>query len=141
MARAESTVQIDASPDKVMAVISDFERYPEFLPEIKVAEVLERSDDVTTVRFELRMLMKVSYTLRLTQVGSDSLSWELVDSKLLKKNSGAWQLKADEGDITSVNYTIDLELAGKLPASVNQKMAGQALPETLARFKSRVESL
>ena len=132
---------MDASPDKVMSVISDFERYPEFLPEIRAAEVLERSGAVTTVRFELRMLMKVSYSLRLTQQGSDSLSWELVDSKLLKKNSGKWTLEPLEGQQTSVNYTIDLELAGKLPASVNQKMAGQALPDTLGRFKARVESL
>ena len=35
MAHAESTIRIAAKAEDVMAVISDFEKYPEFLPEIR----------------------------------------------------------------------------------------------------------
>ncbi len=141
MAKATSTLQMNAAPAKVMAVISDFERYPEFLPEIRGVSVLDSEDGVSTVRFDLQMLMKVSYTLELTQTGDSALTWELGESKLMKTNSGSWRLHENDDGTTDVTYSIELELAGKLPASVNQRMAGQALPETLARFKKRVESL
>ena len=141
MAKATSTLQMNASPAKVMAVIADFERYPEFLPEIKGVSILGVESNVSTVRFDLQMLMKVSYTLVLTQDGDSVLSWELSDSKLIKMNTGSWKLHDNGDGTTDVTYGIQLELAGKLPASVNQRMAGQALPETLARFKGRVESL
>ena len=140
MAKAESTVHMNADPAAVMKVIADFEHYPDFLPEIRGVSVLSTADGVSTVRFDLEMLMRVSYTLVLTREGDSTLSWELSDSKLIKKNNGSWSLKANDDGTTDVTYTIDLELAGKLPASVNQRMAGEALPETLARFKSRVES-
>jgi ribosome-associated toxin RatA of RatAB toxin-antitoxin module len=140
MAKAESTLRMNATPAKVMAVLSDFESYTDFLPEIRGVDVLSREDMVSTVRFDLQLLMKVSYTLVLTQEGETSLEWDLSESKLIKKNTGYWKLKANDDGSTDVTYGIDLELAGKLPASVNQRMAGQALPETLARFKERVEA-
>ena len=131
---------MNATPGQVMAVIADFERYPEFLPEIRGVSVLSSDNGVSTVRFDLQMLMKVSYTIVLTQEGDSQLRWELSESKLMKKNSGSWKLQPNDDGTTAVTYCIDLELAGKLPASVNDRMAGQALPETLARFKGRVES-
>jgi coenzyme Q-binding protein COQ10 len=140
MAKAESTVSMNATPAKVMAVLADFERYPEFLPEIRGVSILSSENGVSTVRFDLQMLMKVSYTIVLTQEGDASLTWELSESKLMKKNTGSWKLQANDNDTTDVTYGIELELAGKLPASVNERMAGQTLPETLARFKARVES-
>ena len=84
MAKAESTVSMNATPDKVMAVIADFERYPEFLPEIRGVSILSSDAGVSTVRFDLQMLMKVSYTIVLTQEGNASLTWELGESKLMK---------------------------------------------------------
>ena len=140
MAHAESTIRIAAKAEDVMAVISDFEKYPEFLPEIRAVSVLKREGAVCTVQFELQMLMKVSYTLILTQDGDKCLNWELLESKLIKKNTGYWRLVPTQDGMTEVTYGIDLELAGKLPASVNQRMAGQALPDTLKRFKLRAES-
>ena len=76
---------MNATPAKVMAVLADFERYPEFLPEIRGVSILSSEDGVSTVRFDLQMLMKVSYTIVLTQEGDTSLTWELSESKLMKK--------------------------------------------------------
>ena len=140
MAKAESTLQMNATPAQVMAVLADFASYPEFLPEIRGVAVLSSENGVSTVRFDLQMLMKVSYTLSLTQEGESSLCWELTESKLMKKNSGSWKLHDNGDGTTDVTYGIELELAGKLPPSVNKRMAGQTLPDTLARFKARVES-
>ena len=93
MAKAESTVRMNADPAAVMKVIADFEHYPEFLPEIRGVSVLSTADGVSTVRFDLEMLMRVSYTLLLTREGDSTLSWELSDSKLIKKNNELGQTK------------------------------------------------
>jgi len=141
MAKAEQSVTVNVSAEQMMAVISNYVKYPEFLPEIRRVEVKSEEGDTAVVLFEIQMIMRVAYTLRLTQPGPNELYWELVDSKLMKVNSGHWKLEPVEADVTLVTYGIDLELAGKLPSSVNKRMAGEALPETLARFKARAESI
>ena len=139
MAKVEQSVTMNASATRVMEVISGYEHYPEFLPEIRRVEVQSREDGICVVLFEVQLIMRVAYTLRLIQKGDSDLEWELVDSKLMKINSGHWKLEPIDESSTLVTYGLELELAGKLPSSVNRRMAAEALPETLARFKRRAE--
>ena len=140
MAKVEQSVTMNASAERVMEVISAYESYPEFLPEIRRVNVQSRENGVCVVLFEVQLIMRVAYTIRLEKLSETHLEWELVDSKLMKVNSGHWKLEATRDSQTTVTYGLELELAGKLPASVNKSLAAEALPETLARFKARVES-
>jgi ribosome-associated toxin RatA of RatAB toxin-antitoxin module len=140
VAKVEQTVTMNASAERIMEVISGYEHYPDFLPEIRRVDVRSREKDTCVVLFEVQLIMRVAYTLRLVKKSQSHLEWELVDSKLMTVNAGHWKLEPAEDGTTLVTYGLELELAGKLPASVNRRMAAEALPETLARFKSRVEN-
>ncbi|HEX9573297.1 MAG TPA: SRPBCC family protein [Myxococcales bacterium] len=140
MAKAERSIVIHAPPEKVFAVITDYEKYPEFLPEVKKAKVEFGSGNVKEVTYTVDIKAKViTYTLKHTARPPDELAWTMVRGEMMKGNDGAWILKAvPEG--TEATYKIDLKLGALVPSMVERMLAEQSLPGLLANFKKRIES-
>ncbi len=139
MSRAEETIVIDAPAAKVWSVVTDYERYPEFLPEMTSVTILSRHENVVVARFDLELMMRFSYTLRLQEEPPTALRWTLESAGMMVANSGGWQLTA-EGQKTRATYVLDVELKGLIPKSVRDRLLGMTLPQTLERFKKRAES-
>src|SRR5262245_49539911 len=97
MGRAENTVLIEAPVERVFDVISAYEKYPEFLPEMYAVRVLSRHGNVVTARFALELMMRFDYTLRLVEEAPRAIGWSLVDAKILLASSGGWRLDPAEG--------------------------------------------
>jgi ribosome-associated toxin RatA of RatAB toxin-antitoxin module len=134
---------MNATAAAVMAVLTDFAAYPEFLPEIRAVEVLSAQDALWEVRFHAHVIRPFQYTLRLERHGETRLSWSMIDG-LFTSNDGAWELEtlppADAGGPrTSVTYGIDLVLGVFVPQALVNSLVGESLPATLARFEERVE--
>jgi len=141
MAKAERSIVISAPPDKVFAVITDYEKYPEFLPEVKKVKVEFGSGNVKEVTYTVDIKAKViTYTLKHTARPPDELAWTMVRGEMMKGNDGAWLLKkVPEG--TEATYRIDLKLGALVPSMVERMLAEQSLPGLLANFKKRIEGL
>ena len=79
MAKAERSVVIEAPPDQVFAVIVDFEKYPEFLPEVKKVKVESGAGDVKEVTYTVDVKAKlITYTLKHTARPPAELLWTMV---------------------------------------------------------------
>jgi ribosome-associated toxin RatA of RatAB toxin-antitoxin module len=140
MAKAERSIVIHAPPEKVFAVITDYEKYPEFLPEVKKVKVEFGAGNVKEVSYTVDIKAKViTYTLKHTARPPDELAWTMVRGEMMKGNDGAWSLKpVPEG--TEATYRIDLKLGALVPSMVERLLAEQSLPGLLANFKKRIES-
>lgn len=141
MPRAEQELVVNTSIDRLFAVIVDYERYPEFLPDMKQVTVLSRQDGVSVVRFELELIMRLAYTLRLIEDAPASISWTLEEARMMASNVGGWRLEALDENRTKAIYGLELKLRGLIPKSVSTRLIGSTLPETLHRFKDRAEEL
>lgn len=139
MTRAEHEIVVAAPIDRAFDVIVDFERYPEFLPEMREVQILDRQDRVLIVRFDLEIIMRISYTLRFEENRPTALTWTLKEAKMLASSTGGWKLTAVNDAATRVNYSLDVQLKGLIPKSVSTRLLGTTLPETLAHFKQRIE--
>ena len=128
---------IRAEVGQVMAVITDFESYPSFLPEIEEAKIVSREGDSWEVQFQVQIIRRLSYTLRLTQHGPASLTWTLVEGTF-KTNQGSWKLEETE-EGTRAEYRIDLQIGHFVPSSIVRSLVGRTLPETVSRFKAETE--
>ena len=65
--QATARITIHASPEQCYATVVDFERYPEWASDIKMARVLSRDEDGRAVDVEYRaaaMGRSTTYTLR-----------------------------------------------------------------------------
>ena len=138
-----SSIVIDAPPAEVMAVIADFPAYPEWAQGMKQAEVVEGGTDgrADRVHFELEATpIKDSYTLSYDWKGDSSVTWELVEGKMLKAMEGAYVLRP-AGEGTEVTYRLSVELSIPMIGMLRRKAEKVIIDTALKGLKKRVESL
>ena len=67
MAQATRTVTVNVPPEKLFDVIADYEKYPEFLPEVKKVKVEGGQGSIKEVTYTVDIKAKViNYTLKHT---------------------------------------------------------------------------
>jgi ribosome-associated toxin RatA of RatAB toxin-antitoxin module len=139
MPAARHEIEIDVPPDAIMGVITDFSAYPQFLPEMESCEVLRSSPDEWDVRFTVKVVKRLRYTLRLRKVNEHQVRWSLVDG-VFKSNEGGWDLTPlSDGSRTHVVYFIDLQVGMFVPSNIMKSLVERSLPETVSRFKGEAE--
>ena len=136
-----SSITIDASPDEVMAVIADFESYPEWAHGVKKAEVVEAGDDPSRpdkVYFELdATAVKDQYTLSYDW-SEHEVTWQLVEGKMLKAMDGAYIL-APKGGSTEVTYRLKVDISIPMIGMMKRKAEKVIVDTALKGLKKRVE--
>ena len=142
MPGAEKTIEIDAPPEVVFGIITDYEKYPQFLSDVKKVKVLERGDGYAIMEQTLSVVKEVTMTLRLTETPHTAVSWVTQSgSRMLKKNDGRWKLEDLGNGRTRATYGLDVEVGGIwVPKSVVNGLTGTTLPKTLEAFKKRAEA-
>ena len=139
-----SSIVVDAPAAEVMAVIADFPAYPEWAQGMKKAEVVDAGTDgrADRVHFELEATpIKDSYTLSYVWMGDSSVTWQLVEGKMLKAMDGAYILE-DRGDgTTEVTYRLALDVSIPLIGMIKRKGEKILIDTALKGLKQRVESL
>lgn len=140
--RASSSITISAPPADVMAVIADFEAYPQWTSQVKTVEVLERDADgrAVSVRFVLDAgIVKDEYTLAYDWSVADQVSWHLTKGQMQKSQEGTYALRAG-GTGTEVRYDLTVDLAIPMIGLFKRKAEKTIIDTALKGLKARVES-
>ena len=143
MAQATRSVTVNVPPEKLFDVIADYEKYPEFLPEVKKVKVDAGQGSIKEVTYTVDIKAKViNYTLKHTAERPTKLSWTMIKGEMMKGNDGTWVLKPGaQPNTTDATYTIDLKLSSLVPGFIEKALAEQSLPSLLTNFKNRAEKL
>ena len=138
--QTSASIDIDASPARVMAVIADFEHYPEWIDSMKSAEVLTSSaGKAETVRMVLdHPLVKDDYVLAY-QWQPSTVSWHLVEGTLLKAMDGSYVLE-QRGGATTVTYTLAVDVNLPMIGMFRRKAEKTIIDGALKGLKRRVEN-
>ncbi len=140
MPAAHRSILVKVPPDRLMAVITDFAAYPRFLPEMEEATVVRQDGDVWVVKFAVRVVRRLEYTLRLERLTPTRLRWSLVEG-MFKANNGGWDLTpVADGAQTQAEYDIALEIGMFVPGSVLKTLVESSLPATLEAFRREAEA-
>src|SRR6478735_6542174 len=142
--QTSASITIDAPPADVMAVIADFESYPEWAKGMKQVEVTEpgTAGRAEQVYFALDVSpIKDEYTLAYDWKGDREVTWTLVEGNMLKALDGAYTL-VDRGDgSTEVTYRLALDVSIPLIGMLKRKGEKILIDAALKGLKKRVESL
>ena len=140
---AEGTTEVFATPSEVMAVVADFEAYPEWVGSLEEVEVLarDRRGRGTRVAFRLGTPWgEQSYTLAYEYRPRDAgMSWTYVEGSL-EDLAGSYALEPTADGAARVTYRLDVELGMPLPGLVKRQAARQIVRSALSDLKRRVES-
>lgn len=141
----ESTqsIDIDAPPAGIMAVIADFPAYPEWVGFVQNCEVLDldgRPGRPHEVRFVLDAgVIKDDYVLAYDWAADGlRVDWTLVRGQLQKSQTGSYQLTA-VGESTRVTYTLAVDLTMPMLGMFKRKAEKVILDTALRELKKRVE--
>ncbi|HVA60002.1 MAG TPA: SRPBCC family protein [Mycobacteriales bacterium] len=139
--RATASITIDATRDEVLAVIADFDAYPQWAGGIKRAQILETGEDgrATLVAFGLDAgIIKDEYTLAYDWDES-GVSWHLIEAKAQKHQEGSYRLATGAGGRTEVVYELEIETSMPIPGLIKRKAQGTIMDTALKGLKKRVE--
>lgn len=132
-----------ASPERCFAVVTDFDRYPEWALDIKRVTVLARDDDgrATQVAFRAAAFGRsTNYTLAYDyEKAPREVGWVLVNGDLTAKLDGAYTFDP-AGDETEVTYRLVAELKFPLPGFIKRRAESRIISTALKQLRARVES-
>jgi len=141
---ADGAAEVVATPAEVMAVVADFEAYPDWVAGIERVEVLhrDRRGRGTRVAFRLRTpLGEQAYTLAYRYRPRDAgVDWTYVEGTL-QDLAGSYSLEPAADGATRVTYRLEVDLGMPLPGLVRRQAARQVVRSALADLKRRVESM
>ena len=125
--------------EKVFSIITDYERYPEFLPEVKRIRTANRRGNEVDVLYEADIVKTIKYTLRLKEEKPDKVSWSFVEGEFMKDNKGGWLLEDVGNGQTKATYSIEVTLGALVPKTLVTALIDTQLPKMLEAFKKRAE--
>lgn len=140
MPGATRSIVINAPPEKCFDVIADYERYSEFLPEVKKTRAVNRRGNECDVQYEAEVVKLIKYTVHLKEERPTRVTWTYIDGDFMRDNKGGWLLE-DLGDgKTKATYTVEITLGPLVPKTIVNALVDTSLPKLLENFKKRIES-
>lgn len=142
MARTTSDILIDASAGQIMAVIADFEAYPQWATGVNETEILatNASGRADRVRFVLDAApIRDEYVLNYEWQDDDSVSWSLdAPGSILKAMDGAYHLD-DHESATLVTYQLFVDVSVPLLGMLKRKAEKVIIDTALQGLKEQVQ--
>ncbi len=140
--QSTQSIVVDAPAADVMAVIADFDSYPQWVSAAKQVEVQRTGDDgrARRVRFVIDAgSVKDDYVLDYDWQGDRAVTWSLVSSQLMKRQDGSYRLTETDGR-TEVTYAITIDTKIPLLGMMKRKAEKVILDTALKELKKRVEA-
>jgi ribosome-associated toxin RatA of RatAB toxin-antitoxin module len=145
---AAKTVQarfyVRADRQSCWRVITDYDHYPEFMPQIASAKRVANPNGLDTYAFTLKVaVFTVSYTLEmkgLQPVGPWTLSWNYVKGDL-KSTSGSWEIFEcpETPGVVLVSYNVQVDVGALVPAFVSNHLTTGSIPKLIEAVRLRAE--
>ncbi|QWF77533.1 SRPBCC family protein [Amycolatopsis sp. CA-230715] len=142
--QSTQSIEVDAPPERVLAVIADFPAYPEWAKQVRETEVLSSDDEGRAKQVKLTLdagPIKDVYTLEYDwDADGHGVSWHLVKGQMQKAQDGRYHLEP-AGNGTKVTYTLSVELVLPMIGLLRRKAEKMVMDTALKELKRRVEEL
>lgn len=137
MPKASKSILINAPLKNVYKVVTDFETYPDFFPEVKTAKVVKQDKTSAQVDFVFHIMLTIKCRLKF-KLMSKKVAWKLVKGDFMQDNVGAWDLKT-KGKGTEATYTVEIIPTKWVPVSILEHLIEHNAPHMLKNLKKRCE--
>jgi uncharacterized membrane protein len=136
-----ASIEIEAPVGKVHAVTTDIEGSSRWLPEIKVAECLERDDEGRPARAHIETdakLGRFGYDIRINYEGTNRISW-VQEHGDLKAAEGSWEFEDLGNGRTRATYWLAVEPGWKLGLLVRGPLVGVLRQQLVGNMTKRLK--
>lgn len=126
-----------APPATVRAVLSDYARYPEFIPHARTSKVLEQhGDDAVVEQSGGSGPFTMTFTTKRHRE-AHRITWTTIGGGV-RQNEGFWQFDAAPGG-TLITYQVHVVPKGPVPQRITAMLEQHSLPEMCEAVRARVQ--
>lgn len=140
MASAQTTEIFNCTPAQFYKIVSDYEKYPEFLSEVKECKVLKAEGNRKLVEYTVAVVKNFKYSLWMTEVQDASITWEFAGGDIFKTSTGFWKL-SEEGGKCRASYQVDATFSMFVPGPIAKALVSVNLPNMISAYHKRVSEL
>ncbi|RME16288.1 MAG: polyketide cyclase [Bdellovibrio sp.] len=140
MSQAQTTEVFNCTPEQFFKIITDYEKYPEFLTEVKECRILQEEGNKKLVEYKINLIRSFTYRLWMTEEPFTKVSWVFDSGDLFKVSTGSWVLEEDAGK-TRATYTLEAKFKMFVPGPVAKTLVNVNLPNMMSAYHKRVEEL
>jgi ribosome-associated toxin RatA of RatAB toxin-antitoxin module len=137
------TVEVGADADSILAIVSDFERYPEWNEGVKGCWVLARYDDGRPSQLRLDTVVQGiegTYIQAVYYPGPNQIQTVMQQGELFSKQEQLFSW-VESGPATLLTVDIDVETTMPVPAPMVKMLLGNVLDQLAENLKLRAEQL
>jgi carbon monoxide dehydrogenase subunit G len=141
--QSTQSIDIDAEPAAVMAVIADFDNYPTWAGSVKRAEVLEKGVDGRAARVAFTLdagPVRDRYELAYTWRDDEQVDWTLTQGQMMRGQNGRYALERTATG-THVTYWLSVDLIIPMLGQLKRKAERVVMDQALRELKKRVEAI
>ncbi len=141
---AEAVFLIKAPPQAVFKAVTDFKHYPEFMPNIKAASLVEKTGDGSKYRFTLKVaFLDIDYTLLLKSSIKNEiyrLAWTYVEGDI-RDTSGSWEIKHYDknNEYSLVFYRVKTDPGRFMPDWAADRLSTRSIPDMIRAVRKKVK--
>ncbi|KAL9652812.1 hypothetical protein ABK040_010844 [Willaertia magna] len=137
---SESFVIENVTVKDCLEIITDYEKYPDFLEGHYSSKVLSRTNSLLEVyQKSIVMFNVMEYTIKVS-MDSDGVTWiESGETTPFKKFRGGWRLSQLDNGNVEATYYLNIEFQTGVPIPVKEWLSKKGIPVTLQAFKRRIE--
>jgi ribosome-associated toxin RatA of RatAB toxin-antitoxin module len=135
-------LSVPVAPATAWAVLTDYERVPEFVPGMRVSRIIEKSENTRVLEQQGEMLannMRMLYlgTLRVVEEPSSKLSVQFL-SGTFRNMQGQWTLQGNSAPVT-LAYQLDYDTGTPYPSPVMVGMLQQQVIHWVTSLAAEME--
>ena len=137
------TVEVAASAESIMAIVADFEGYPQWNEEIRGCWILARYDDGRPSQLRLDTSvqgMDGIYIQAVYYPGDNQIQTVMQQGDLFSKQEQVFSV-VEMGPTTLLTVDLDVEVTMPVPAVMVKKVVNDALDHLAGNLKARAEQL
>ncbi len=140
MAKASTTEVFNCTPEQFFSIISDYEKYHEFLAEVKKCRVLKTEGSKKLVEYNVTVVKSFKYNLWMTETAPNSITWDFASGDIFKTSVGSWKLENEAGK-TRATYTVEATFGMFVPSPIANALVSVNLPNMMSSYHKRVKQL
>lgn len=140
MPSASHVETFNCSVPEFYKLVTDYEKYPQFLNEVKDIKVLKTDGAKKLVEYKVSVIKTFSYQMWMNEQPPNLVTWTFASGDIFKTSSGSWKLE-DVGGKTKATYSVEATFGLFVPGPVANTLLKVNLPAMMAAYHKRVKEV
>ena len=140
MASAQHEETFNCTVDEFYKIVSDYEKYPEFLQEVKTCKVVKTEGAKKLVEYKISVLKTFTYQLWMAEVAPSQINWTFAGGDIFKTSTGSWALSERNGKCVAI-YAVDATFSLFVPGAIAKTLLNVNLPAMMSAYHKRVKEI